>query len=184
MFTYVFYIGGMAIVGAVICSVLSMGYRDAPGWVQGKAGMTILAILCCATMIGLPYAGWSHAVRSKDITQRNNAFASLEAEILKMDFNRQCTFNGFMTSPRTPATNSFPCIQRGDIRIVSNPFRAGLTYFVVDRAGTPEKWKGMVDYPIPFSFPQDRKLLNPERVRVTFTTNETDANKAPITAAE
>ncbi|MCV9964510.1 hypothetical protein OIU34_21710 [Pararhizobium sp. BT-229] len=184
MFTYVFYIGGMVIVGAVICSVLSMGYRDAPGWVRGKAGMTTLAVLCCVTMIGLPYAGWCQAARYKDITRRNNAFAALEADIFKMDFNGQCTFNGHMTSPHIPATNSFPCIQRGNIRAVSNPFHTGLTYYVVDRGGSPERWKGMVDYPIPFSFPQERKLLDPERVRLTFMTVETDANKAPITAAD
>ncbi|MCS4088831.1 hypothetical protein [Rhizobium sp. BK176] len=185
MFTYVFYIGGMAIVAAVMCSILFMGYRAAPGWVRGRFGAVILATLCCATMILMPYAGWSHATRSKSITARNNEFASLEAEIAKKDFNSLCTFNGFMAGAKTPSANSFPCIQRADIRIVSNPYRGGLAYFVIDRAGLPERWRGMVDYPIPFSFPQDRKLLDPERIRATFLTgDDIDAPQAPVTAAE
>jgi hypothetical protein len=135
-------------------------------------------------MLGLPYAGFSHASRSKDITKRNNAFAALEAEIFKMDFDRQCTFNGYEASPRTPASDSFPCIQRGNIRIAINPFRTGLTYYIVDRTGTPERWRGMVDYPIPFSFPQERKLLDPDWVKATFMMSGSDANNAPVTAAE
>jgi hypothetical protein len=184
MFTYVFYIGGMVIVGAVICSVLFMGYKDAPSWVRGRAGMTALIVLCVASMLVFPYAGWSHASRSKDITRRNNEFAALEAEITKMDFDGQCEFNGYKTSPRTSSNNVFPCIQRGDIRIVSNPFRAGLSYFVIDKNGIPDRWKSMVDYPIPFSFPNDRKLLDLEKVRTTFMTGEGEPSPAPVTAGE
>ncbi len=184
MFTYFFYIGGMVIVGAVICSVLFMGFRDAPEWARGRAGMTALVILCAASMLGLPYAGWSHAARSRDITKRNNEFAALEAEIIKNHFDQQCTFNGYRTSSRTSPDNSFPCIQRGDIRVVSNPFRSGMTYFIVDRANTPERWKGMVDYPIPFSFPHERKLLDAERVRATFMTGAGEPSPAPIIAGE
>lgn len=188
MFTYVFYIGGMAIVGAIVCSILFMGYRDAPAWFRGKAGVTLLTVACVATMVGLPFIGLSHASRSKDITRRNNEFAAVEAEIYKMNFDWQCTFNGYRTTPRTPANNAFPCIQRGNIRIVSNPFRAGLAYFVIDANGTPERWRGMVDYPIPFSFPQERKLLDPERVRTTFVAHDTSAKPepapAPVSAAE
>jgi hypothetical protein len=186
MFTYVFYIGGMAIVGAVICSILFMGYRAAPNWVRGRVGAVILAALCCATMTLLPYAGLSHATRSKSITARNNEFAGLEAEISKKDFKSLCTFNGFLVvGANTPANNSYPCIQRGDVRIVSNPFRGGLSYYVIDRAGIPDRWKGMVDYPIPFSFPQDRKLIDPKRIRATFLTgDDVDTQEAPVTAAE
>jgi hypothetical protein len=43
----------------------------------------------------------------------------------------------------------------------------------------------MVNYPIPFSFPQDRKLLDPKRIQKTFLTgDDIDAQDAPVMAVE
>lgn len=168
MFTYAFYIGGMVLVAAALCGILFMSYRESPEWVQNTAGRTKLAAVCCAAMAGLPYAGWSHATRSLEITRRNNAFAALESEIVKKDFDEKCTFNGYKIMPGAVASTSLPCISRSDLRIVSNPFRAGLTYFVIGRNGTPEHWKGILDYPLPFSFQRERRVLDVEQVRTAF----------------
>ena len=121
-------------------------------------------------MAGLPYVGWSYTVMSKQVTARNNEFAAIETEIMKMDFDSQCSFNGYRAGQNAPINNKFPCIQRENIRIVSNPYRAGLTYFLVEADDTPVRWRGLVDYPIPFNLQQERKLLSPQSVRRAFLT--------------
>lgn len=171
MFSYVYYTGGMALIGAVACGMLYMGHRNAPARLKGRAFTVLLTAACALTMVTFPYVGYSHADRYREVTRRNNEFAAIEAEIMKLDFNLQCGINGSKADRGGAETESLPCIQRENIRIVSNPHRAGLVYFLIEKDDTPVRWRGLVDYPIPFSFPNERRLLSPESVRRAFIPN-------------
>jgi hypothetical protein len=168
MFLYVFYIGGMALVAIAACYVIFVGHDSLSPNIRGRVSNIGVAIICMALMTVLPYGGYVHTEMSNDVTTRNNEFASIERSILKLDFDRLCTFDGHLATHRTPPENSFDCLERDGIRVVSKSNGNGLRYFVIDDRGTPVRWRGMVDYPVPFTFSKERQLLSPTLVRKAF----------------
>lgn len=169
MFSFVFNIGLATIVAAVVCSLLGLGYRTLPKERQSATAGRCLAALCAAIMVGLPCAGYRQAVINSEVRDRNNRIAAVETQIMRMGFDRKCTFNGFETRPGEPPNNSFPCLQRGEIRVVSNPYKGGLHYFVVAADGTPTRRRGITDYPIPFLFAPERNLIDDATLRAAFS---------------
>ncbi len=179
MFTFLFYVGGTFLIGAVSCCILSIGFRSAPKWARGLTGKAVFTVVCMTIMTALPLAGWFHATRTKEITRRNNEFAAIETELMKLDFNMECTFNGHLTNPETAVSNSFPCIQKENVRVVSNPYRNGLSYFIIDKGVIPVRFRGMLDYPIPFSFPDHPNLMSPDLVKAIFLSEDVVPETAP-----